>query len=227
MTNSIRRAAIAAAATVAALLSLSGCIKVDLAANINSDDTVDGEFTAAVNIEAIEVIGDAEADEFIKALTDDIPGATGSEPFDDGDFVGKTVHFADVPLDEFNPREDGDDDSQLSIVRTEDGYVLDGEWDLPGADTGGSFPQLDERIARSAEFSVEVTFPGPVVAHNGDLDGRTVSWDLRLGENNVLHAESDPAGHTAVALWVLAIMVGLTLLVMLLLYVQLRRHSLG
>lgn len=227
MTNSVRRTARSAATTVVALLALSGCIKVDLSATINADDTVDGRLTAAVNDEAIEVIGEQQADEFVEALTEDIPGASGTEPFDDGTFVGETVHFAAVPLDEFNPRDDDSSRSQLTITHDDGRYVLDGEWDLPAADTGGSFPELDERIANSAEFSVEVTFPGPVVSHNGDLDGRTVSWRLELGENNILHAESDPGANSGIALWVLAITVVATLVVMLLLYIQLRRHSVG
>lgn len=217
-----------ATATVAVLLALSGCIKVDLAATINNDDTVDGELTVAVNTEAVEVIGQREADEFVAALTRDIPGATESVPYDDGRFVGETVTFADVPLDEFNPRErSGSDEANLTIRHDEGRYVLDGEWDLPRTDTGGTLPELDERIADTAAFTVTVTFPGPVVAHNGSLDGRTVSWDLKLGENNVLHAESDPGGRTAVALWVLAGSLVLLLIVMLLLYGQLRRHSLN
>ncbi|WP_144300461.1 LppM family (lipo)protein [Stackebrandtia nassauensis] len=226
MTNSFRRAALVASTLVFAVVALTGCIKVDLAATIKPDDTVDGELTAAVNIEALDAIGDEEADEFVKALTDDIPGATRAEPYNDGEFVGKTVHFADVPLAKFNASEtDEAEDAQLSITHDEGHYILNGEWDLPRADTGGSFPDLDKEIVNSAEFSVKVTFPGPVIAHNGDLDGQTVTWNLELGKNNILRAESDQASNTALALWVLAIMVVLTLLVMLLLYLQLRRHS--
>lgn len=222
-----RRFALAAVLCLTGL-ALAGCIKVDLKATIRSNDTVDGLLTAAVRTEAIEVLGTHQADEFVKSLTQNFPGAYREERYDDGSFVGRTVYFRNVPLEQFSTRqpEEGNG-AELRIVHADNKYTLSGEWDLPRPSSQSSFPELDDSVIDSADFTVEMTFPGRVTRHNGELNGSTVTWHLKIGEKNVLYAQADQSGSVRAALIVLAVCVGLLLLTAIALYIQLRRYSIG
>ncbi|HZE41246.1 MAG TPA: serine hydrolase domain-containing protein [Stackebrandtia sp.] len=209
-----------------ALVSLSGCLKVDLNATVRSDDTVDGHLTAAVRTEAIDALGHRQTDAFVNQLTEQVPGAERTVAYRAGGFVGKTVYFSDVPLKDFGTRNASQTGaSTLRIRHVDNRYVLRGEWDLPSA--ADAAPKLDESIVEKSAFTVRITFPGHVTGHNGKLDGDTVSWKLALGTDNRLFAESDEGASVKLALIVGAICVGLMLLVMLLLFIKLRIHSVG
>lgn len=211
-----------------AVLSLTSCVKVDLETTIGQDDTVSGSMTAAIHVEAAEVIGTAPATEFIDTLTDTVTGVYRTEPYDDGEFTGKTVYYEQVPIDEFSPTQSDDvEPTSLRITHDNERYRVDGEWRLPELDVGQAVPQLDESVVDSAEFTVSVTFPGEVIDHNGSLSGKTVTWELESGHTNIMTAESLEAGNPSMAWAVLWILVAIVLLTALALFIQLRRHSIG
>ncbi|WP_415645769.1 LppM family (lipo)protein [Stackebrandtia soli] len=222
----IRRGA-TAAVLLTALLFLSGCLKIDMTVTVNPDDTVDGSVTAAVDRDAIDVIGRPEVDEFVDSLTEDVPGAYRSEDYGDDRFEGRTTYFEDVPLDDFGTgAEDRDDEAHIAIVHTDDEYRLDGRWRVPDVDPDVA-TEFDPEVLDAAEFTVSVTFPGEVVSHNGELSGTTVTWKLRPGSDNDLRAVSRDHEGARLALIVLIVSVVLLALVALALFVQLRRHSIG
>ncbi|HIW61069.1 MAG TPA: hypothetical protein H9881_01310 [Candidatus Stackebrandtia excrementipullorum] len=213
---------------VTMVLSLASCIKVDLDTTISSEDTVSGTMTAAVRHEAVEVLGAAETEEFVDTLVDTVSGVYRTEPYDDGRFIGKTVYFEHVTLEEFSRGQSEDSEATtLRIEHADERYRLDGEWRLPELDTAQAIPQLDESVLASAEFTLSVTFPGEVRRHNGRLSGKTVTWELESGRSNVMSAESLEAGNPTTALTALWILLAVVALVAVALYIQLRRHSIG
>ncbi|TWJ17164.1 hypothetical protein LX16_0080 [Stackebrandtia albiflava] len=207
---------------------LTGCVKVELVATVTADDTVEGSLTAAVKREAVEVIGAEPADEFVAALTEDVPGTYEERDYDDGEFLGRTVYYRDVSLGRFSRSDPDDTDSAtLRISHDGDRYRLDGEWRLPDLDGTDFVPTMDDSTLEGAEFTVSVTFPGKVLEHNGSLSGRTVTWRLEPGRTNVMTAESAEAAPVDVALIVLLAGIGVVLVVAVLLYLRLRRYSIG
>lgn len=204
-----RRATIARfAAFATAALMLSGCIKLDMALTVNSDDTVDGTLIFGVSKQLLELTGQSPEDLLTEApIPTDVEGVS-SEPYEDEEFQGQQVTLDGVPLDEFNQGSfaggtgaTGTTASadQLQIVREGNNYVVSGAFDLSsvGASTGATgatgFPGAEE-LFRSAEMKISITFPGAVVRSNGRVDGNTVTWTPRVGERLEIQATGSAIG---------------------------------
>ena len=186
-------------ATVAGLtLLLAGCLKLDMAITISSDDTADGDVIFAVNKELLELTG-ANVEDVLgdTAVPSDIEGAT-QEPYDDGEFVGTRVRFDDVPIQELQERSEAD---TLTIARRGDTYVVEGQMDLTTQDAeasleGNPFEEQIRQAFDSAEIRVAITFPGEVLETNGAVDGTTVTWRPVFGERNRIEAVASASGAT-------------------------------
>lgn len=218
-----RRILIAAAA-LGLLLTASGCLRLDLGLDIRSDDTVGGTFTAAWSEEFLERAGEldldkAELDAFLDALLDSFPGAERTPYREDG-FVGQTATFTDRPLGDFADL-GGDEWGYLRIDRTGRQYDLESYWDL----RAGGF--LDPETFADAEIRISVSFPAKVTAHNGELDGRTVTWTMTPGDDYELTATAVANDGRAFLLAGLAFIAAVLALLWIFQWRALRRHSIG
>ena len=214
-------------AAVVALLAavlLGGCLKLDADFTVSDDDTVDGTFVFAVDKQLLALAGqDASSltEQVQRGLETDAPtaGTVTAEPYEDDDFVGATVTFTDVPLDDFNvPGAEGPGNA-LTITHTGDQFEVSGELDfelgdLPG---GGGLPNLDELLASSEpELSIALTFPGEVTSSNGSIDGCTVTWEPSLTEPTSFEATADDSGGCTESIkWWAWILIGLGVLVVI------------
>ncbi|WP_444663422.1 LppM family (lipo)protein [Cellulomonas sp. CW35] len=205
------RALALVSAMAALLLTLSGCLKLDMDLTFHADDTVDGTVVLAVSSSLLESTGMTFDEAF--GSEDPFDGeATSSEAYEDGTYVGRTYHFADTPLAEF-----GDDDMK---VTHEDGkFVVDGELDLSaGGETGLS----------GGEVRVAFTFPGEVESSNGTIDGSTVTWEAQAGDVVQLDAvASDGTSDGFPVLTLVWVLVGLVVvaIVVVVTVVLLRRRA--
>ena len=80
--------------TVAGLLLLSGCFKVDADFKVNADETVDGTMIVAIDKEFQEMLGsmgDGSTEDEDLITVDDMPEGTEIEEYDQGGFVGQKV----------------------------------------------------------------------------------------------------------------------------------------
>lgn len=157
-------------------LALTGCGKIDMAVELNSDDTYDATVTFAVSNEFAELAGmDVQelADEAASGVLEDAPASTKVTPYDDGTFVGSTLTFDGAPISVL----DGADDA-LKVVRDGDEFIVTGKLDLAeGAEELESMPGIPQ-----PDVTIAVTFPGEVVEHSGTLEGSTVTWNGEIGE---------------------------------------------
>lgn len=188
---------IAPAALCAALtVLLAGCFKIDMDLTVEADDTVDGTMILAIQSSAGELFGMTEdqlRDE-LEGSVDDLPDGATSEPYDEGDFVGTRVTFAGTPLNEFRGV-----DEELSIVHEDGTYIVTGAFDLTSDE---AIPPEAEPFLSSAEVQLKITFPGDVISSNGEVSGRTVTWNPQLGEVNEIEAEAeDSTGGGGVPGW--------------------------
>jgi hypothetical protein len=214
-------------AAVVALLAavlLGGCLKLDADLTVSDDDTVDGTFVFGVDKQLLALTGqDASSltEQVQRDMETDPPtaGTISAEPYEDDDFVGATVTFRDVPLDDFNvPGAEGPDNA-LTITHDGDQFEVSGELDfelgdLPG---GEGIPNIDELLASSEpQLSIALTFPGEVTSSNGSIDGCTVSWEPALTEATSFEATAnDSGGCTESIKWWAWILIGIGVLVLI------------
>lgn len=177
---------------------LTGCVKLDLSMRLQSDETVDGSMIVGFDKTLADMMG-SEFDKSLREMERDTPKGAESEPYEDDDYIGTKITFADTPLDEF-------DDDSMSIEHDGDEFVVDGELDMSesamgsGDDELGDLGELGDLRNVDSDISVKITFPGEVVDHNGQLDGNTVSWTGELGDQLQIQARAKDSG-SGIAPW--------------------------
>lgn len=206
-------------------VALTGCMKLDMNLELQSDDTIDGTMVVAVSRELAELSG-TDPEELSEQLReealsgDDMPEGSTVEPYEDEDFIGSEVTFDGAPLDAF-----GGEDQTLSIRRDGDEFVVAGSMDLSTASTEG----LD--LTQGVDVKIAISFPGAVAEHDGELDGTTVTWIAEPGEVTPINArgaaEAGALGALAGSLLyvVIGAVVLVVVLVVVLLVVRSRRRS--
>jgi hypothetical protein len=173
-------------------LLLTGCFRVNFDIEVSPENTVAGTAVIAVDQDLLELSGQTEEQLFRQMdLSSNLPPNATVDRYEEDGFIGQEVTFEDVPLDEFQGGDTlggagaGDD---LSIVRQGDEFVVSGGLDMSGPEfTGGQVPQ---QLLENFEFRVSMTFPGPVTSSTGEVDGNTVTWEPRFGENTRIEARA-------------------------------------
>ena len=224
LAHPVLRRALAAAAALGLLLAASGCLRLDLGLEVRPDDTVGGTFTAAWSESFLENADEqgldrAQLDAFLDALLDGVPGAERT-PYEQDGFVGETATFTDRPLADFADF-GGDDWGYLRIDHTGRRYELEGHWDLRSAGF------IDPESLEDAEILLSVNFPARVTEHNGELEGRTVTWTMSPGEEYDLTAVAVENDGRVFLIAGVAFAVLVCALLWLWQWRRLRRYSLG
>jgi hypothetical protein len=82
----------------------------------------------------------------------------------------------------------------VSIEHEGDHYVVDGRFDPRAVSGLGELSESEqgafEGIADTMNVRVAITFPGEVIDHNGQLDGRTVTWTPSGTQAVEIHARA-------------------------------------
>ena len=166
---------------------LTGCVKMDLALEINADKTVSGTMVYAIS-DALSELGTTseESDPTTDLFDTSAKGVTISDYKQDG-YTGTKIVLDRVPMEAFN--KDGGETGGFQIIREENTITLKGELDLSSADTGGVDDSewgaaLAKSLFATADLDISVKFPVKVLSTTGTIseDGRTVSWKPQLGE---------------------------------------------
>ena len=168
-------------------LLLSGCVKMDLALEINSDKTVSGTLIYAISDSLSELGATREESDPTTDLFDTTAkGVTISEYKQDG-YTGTKIVLDRVPIEAFN--KEGGETGGFQIIREENKITLKGELDLSSADADQSEESdwgaaLAKSLFATADLDISVKFPVKVLSTTGTIseDGRTVSWKPQLGE---------------------------------------------
>ena len=167
--------------------TLSGCIKFDLALEINRDSTVSGTFVYAVS-DALASLGtSSEITDPTNSFVDTKAKGVTSSEYKQGGFTGTKINLDHVPLSAFD--QPGSDAGELKIIKEGNKVTLKGILDLSSTDTASSSgsewgDELANSIFSTADFNISVRFPVKVLETTGSLseDGRTVSWKPKFGE---------------------------------------------
>jgi len=189
-------------AVLATVLLFSGCFKLDMDLEVHSDETISGTMVIGLEKELASMGGQDPSELF--GDSGDLPEGATTEEWSDDRFIGQKVTFSDVPLSEFTEgmAEDGD---EFRLTKQGDEFVFDATFDLTQDETEGFDPT---EMMKGAELRVSLTFPGRVKDSNGDKDGRTVTWEPKVGEKNEMHAVASAEGSVIDTLAGLALPVG-------------------
>ena len=186
-------------------LLLASCFKVNMTLDVAQDNTVSGSAIIAVDKQLVALSGQNVDDLFKNADTSNLPPGASVQPYDDGDFVGQEITFDSVPLDRFSGASDPltGAGEQLSITREGSEFHVSGNLDMSGQEFTGN-DQIPKQVLDSFEFVISITFPGEVKSATGEIDGNTVTWKPKFGENNRLEAvaSATPSGGSPLV-WIL------------------------
>lgn len=172
--NTMRRGALTVLTTALLLIVLTACVRFQAELRVNPDDTVDGSVIVAV------IVGDdadakakaaASADRIEAELLPGLRGAPGvtREVYDQDGYLGSRFNFSGTPIEAFAG---SSSEGSLSLVRTGDEFQFSGALDFsPGSE------QEAPEDADTSGITVAVSFPGPVLEHNGEASGNTVRWE--------------------------------------------------
>lgn len=203
------RTAIAAALAAVGLLALAGCMKVDMDMTLSEDDTVSGSIVMAVSNSLAETMGMEPGELWKQAggeLSQNLPEGTSQEPYSDDEYTGTKYTFTEAPISQIS----GEGGEDLSITRDGDDYVVDGTMNLSeGADQLKSLPQ---NVQDAFDVTLAITFPGPVSDATGAVDGNTVTWTPKVGENTEIHAVGSATAGSSFPWWIVGLVVGLVVI---------------
>jgi hypothetical protein len=203
------------AATAVALLSLSGCFKLDMDVTVNSDDTLDGVVVFAVD-EDLADLSDEESEDDSELTEEDVPEGAEIEEYDEDGFVGQKVTFDGVSIEEINESFSSEGDTggpgEWTLTHEGDEYRFTGDMDLTEMATGEDDLDMGA-FMQGAELRVAMTFPGDVTESNGEVDGSTVVWEPEIGEKNDMTAVAQEASGLSTGL-VLAVAGGVVALLL-------------
>jgi len=182
------------------LVTLAGCVKVDVALSVH-DDVVDGTMLMAADKRLAAAAGQSQ-ETILATITQNAPTGAGvaSERFEDATFIGMRFTLDDVPIANLNLDRTG---LRLTHDKGAGTYAVTGTVDLRALD-----PQGFATAGLTASFDVRfsVTFPGAVTEYNGQLDGTTVTWVATAGQTLVVNAVAEDSAPFA---WLLVLAIGI------------------
>jgi len=172
-------------------LLLAGCFKVDMNVEVSPENTVSGSAIIAVDESLLQLSGQSPDQLFEQMNLSDLPAGATATPYEEGGFIGQEIAFEEIPLEDFtqNNTLSGSGASpgeELNIVRRGDEFVVTGGFDMTGQDFTGT--QIPQQFLDSIEFRISITFPGEVKSATGEIDGNTVTWEPKVGQNTRVEA---------------------------------------
>jgi hypothetical protein len=172
-------------------LLLAGCFKVNMDVEVTPDNTVSGTAIIAVDESLLKLSGQS-ADQLFKDMDlSDLPAGATTDRYQEDGFIGQRISFDDVPLAGFTGNNTlsgtgtGSGD-ELNIVRQGDEFHVTGAFDMSGPEFTGT--EVPQQFLDTFEFKISITFPGEVKSATGEIDGNTVTWEPRFGENTPVEA---------------------------------------
>lgn len=160
---------------LAAVLLTTGCLRIQVAAAVRSDDTVTGEIVIAVPVSKPEEPGS------VVAAPPELASRVRAQPYRQDDYAGTRLLFDGLTFDEFarlHQLGGGDRERlQLQLRRAGDLVLLTGRVDL-----------VDLPTPERADVAVRLSFPGRVTNTNGRQTGNEVSWRPPTGQVSELTA---------------------------------------
>jgi hypothetical protein len=163
------------------VILLTGCVKLNIDLNVNSDDTVSGTMIVAfqdmgtINMQPTQFYTPQE-------------GMT-VEPYKDDTYVGSKITFAKKTFKDFSL---GSDSSGLSFSRDGNFIRVHGLIALAGSSNADDIKSNPfAGLLTGGDIRVSITMPGKITSAKGKVEGNKVTFTGKLGEDLVIDASSD------------------------------------
>lgn len=207
MRNALPRLAVVAALMVV----MTGCVKLDTALDVHSDDTVSGTVIVGLSKSLAGKATSTERDPFAPPSKSELPPGADATEWADNMYQGFNITYHDVRLADLNTAADANATATgaeswrgvFRITHNDGDYTF--TWDLGDLSSVSADGGTDERgnesarrALRSAKTRVQITFPGKVEKTNGTVgdDGKTVTWRPKLGSSSLtLRAVAKDSAH--------------------------------
>ena len=159
---------------VLALVTLTGCTRVQVAMAVQPDDTVNGEIVIATPD------GDPGGTGPEVTVPPELDGRVDVSSYDEDGFIGSRASFSDLTFAEVSQLNalggSAAGRANLELRRVGERIAVQGRADL----TTMPVDRSDIRLA--------ISFPGEVVETDGESEGGTVTWNFAPGEVTPLSA---------------------------------------
>jgi hypothetical protein len=181
--------------TAAAMVLLTGCVKLDIHLKVASDDSVSGTYIVGVDKSLLAATND-DANSLYQRLTAALPTDKGiSRPvtavkYDDGTYVGAKFTVSAMPIAQMSALSgpDASSGTNFSLAHADGHFQFTGTLDTTSAaGPGGAAPT-------GSAIRLTVTFPGAVRQTNGHKDGSSVTWTPAFGQRVTVTATADDHG---------------------------------
>ncbi|PPK64158.1 DUF3153 domain-containing protein [Actinokineospora auranticolor] len=208
-----RRWAALVALALLAVLTLSGCVRVQAGLAVSEDDLVSGQLVIASVPVKQEDKGPA------LKIPDELTGKVKTQVYTADGYVGQTLTFQGLSFADIAVLSEAITEGKqyrLSFRRSGDLVTMSGSVDL------------SELPANRADVQIKVAFPGSVTRTNGINDNGTVSWKPKPGavtefDATVQYTDKSGVSWTKWVVIVGASAIGVALLVLALAYYTHRR----
>ena len=173
----------------ALVLLLASCFKVDMQIEVTPENTVSGTAVIAVDESLLELSGQSADQLFEDMDLSDLPAGATSAPYQEDGFIGQEITFEEMTLEDFtadNALSGSQGGEDLNIVRQGDEFHVTGSFDMSGEEFSGG--QVPQQFLDTFQFRISITFPGEVKSASGDIDGNTVTWEPKIGQNTQIQA---------------------------------------
>lgn len=204
---------------------LTGCVKMDIALNVNKDKTMSGTVVLALadSIAGLDSSSNSTGTPGTGGLDNLVDkkakGVTVSK-YHQGGFTGEKVTFDHSPLKAFSSA--SQKDGSFAIDIKENKAFISGAMDLSSTGTQSSASSsTDDALAKamfaSAQFRISVTFPGKITKSTGEIskDRRTVTWNPTFGEKTDLATTVDLDTPMNFVLWAIGGVIFIALVILL------------
>lgn len=205
-------------------LVLGGCFKVDMDLEVSPENDVSGTAVIAVDEGLLQLSGQSADQLFQEMDLSDLPPGATTEDYEEDGFVGQKITFTDIALDEFQGNDTLSGSApgeELSIERVGDEFHVNGGFDMSGEEFTGT--EVPQQFLESFEFTISITFPGPVSSSTGEIDGNTVTWEPTFGENTRIEAVASAIPSKSSPLMMILLIVAGVLILGAILFLVMRR----
>jgi hypothetical protein len=167
----------ATGALIVSGLLLASCMQLNMGLTVNPDDTIDGQLLLTADKSILTSNGRTAKQGFEdlrKNIPDMPPGP--EEVYEDTKRYGALIKYNHTPLDQFNSE-------SIKLVKNNGTYrfTLPLDPKLYG-NAPSATPQSRDAFMKAMEFEIQVTFPDLVLDSNGTEVGRTVTWQIKAGQ---------------------------------------------
>lgn len=206
MKKILRRSALALAAVVA----LSGCVKMDMDLKLGKDEKVSGTMIVAFASEMLTMMGQTEK-QFLADMNKDntdLPKGASTKTYKKDGWIGMEYKFSGVPAKEFSSvtqgasavtaSSTGSSGDDFNLVKVGGKWRFVGSLDASGSsesDSSGMDPTaMMSMFKNKPELRIKMSFPKKPSRCGKDktakISGNSAEWSPKIGQKVVMCAEA-------------------------------------